>query len=79
MQNLKGEIAVFSIIGCPYCIRAKGKLEELGLQYVDINLDRQRSARDIMIAKTGRKTVPQIFFNGKHVGGWSDLNSLVNV
>eukprot|EP00794_Sanderia_malayensis_P004765 gene4765-5392_t len=76
MAQLKGEIAVFSIIGCPFCIRAKAKLEELGLPFIDFNLDRVKSARETMIEKTGRKTVPQIFFNGKHIGGWNDFKNL---
>lgn len=76
MAILKGEIAVFSIIGCPYCIRAKSKLEELGLPYIDINLDRYKEARDFMIQRTSKKTVPQIFFNSKHIGGWSEMRNL---
>ena len=78
MAILKGEIAVFSIIGCPYCIRAKSKLEELGLPYIDINLDRYKEARDFMIQRTSKKTVPQIFFNSKHIGGWSEMRNLVS-
>ncbi|XP_065062483.1 uncharacterized protein LOC135689250 isoform X2 [Rhopilema esculentum] len=76
MHELKGEVTIFSIVGCPFCIRAKGKFEELGLPFIDINLDRYKDARKIMIEKTGKKTVPQIFFNGKHIGGWSDFNNM---
>ena len=78
MHLLKGEVTIFSIVGCPFCIRAKGKFEELGLPFIDINLDRYKDARKIMIEKTGKKTVPQIFFNGKHIGGWSDFNNMVS-
>jgi len=75
-KELKGEITVFSIIGCPFCIRTKGKLEDMGLPFLDINLDKFKGARQLMVEKTGRKTVPQIFFNDKHIGGWSNFNGL---
>ena len=78
MIELKGEITVFSIVGCPFCIRAKGKLEGMGLAFLDINLDKFKGARQLMVEKTGKKTVPQIFFNSKHIGGWSDFNGLVS-
>ena len=77
-KELKGKITVFSIIGCPFCIRTKGKLEDMGLPFLDINLDKFKGARQLMVEKTGRKTVPQIFFNDKHVGGWSNFNGLVS-
>ena len=78
IKEVRGEVAIFSIIGCPFCIRTKGKLEDLNLSFFDINLDKFKGARQLMVEKTGRKTVPQIFFNGKHIGGWTDFNNLVS-
>ena len=75
---MKGRITVFSITGCPFCIRAKNKIRELNLDYVDINLDSYPSRRSEMNERTGRRTVPQIFFNAKHVGGFSDFDALVS-
>ena len=75
---MKGKVVVFSIVGCPFCIRAKGYLDQLGLQYVDINVDKNMEARQYVIERTGKKTVPQIFFNEHHVGGWDDLSKLVS-
>ena len=74
---MKGRITIYSITGCPYCIRAKNKLSELKLEYVDINLDNHPSRREEMQEITGKKTVPQVFFNAKHIGGFSDLDALV--
>lgn len=74
---MKGRITIFSITGCPYCIKAKNKISELKLDYVDINLDSYPDRRSEMQERTGRKTVPQIFFNDKHIGGFSDLEALV--
>ena len=79
MPPLKGQITIFSIVGCPFCIRAKGKMEELGLAFIDINLDKNKEARKVMIDRTSKKTVPQIFFNNYHVGGWTELKNLVSV
>ena len=78
MPEMKGRIIVYSIVGCPFCIRAKGRLEELGLTFSDINLDSNAAARQQLIERTGKKTVPQIFFNATHVGGFNELNKLVS-
>lgn len=75
---MKGRITVYSITGCPYCIRAKNKLRELDLEYVDINLEVYTNRRNEMKQRTGRKTVPQIFFNAKHIGGFADFDALVS-
>lgn len=76
---MKGRITVYSITGCPFCIQAKNKLRELNLEFVDINLDVYRNRRTEMKERTGRKTVPQIFFNAKHIGGFSDFDALVSI
>ena len=73
---MKGQIVVYSIIGCPYCLRAKGYLDQLGLTYIDINLDKNPVARQDLVA-LGKKTVPQIYFNEIHVGGWDDISKIV--
>ena len=73
---MKGRIILYSITGCPFCIRAKNKLRGLNLEYVEINLDVHTDRRSEMKQRTGRKTVPQIFFNAKHIGGFSEFDSL---
>lgn len=73
---MKGRVTVYSITGCPFCIKAKGLLEERQLEYTDVNVDRIPTARTWLIEKTGKKTVPQIFFNAQHVGGLDDLSAL---
>ena len=54
-------------------------MEELGLAFIDINLDKYKEARKVMIDRTSKKTVPQIFFNNYHVGGWTEFKNLVSV
>lgn len=76
---MKGRIIVFSILGCPFCIKCKGYLDQLGLNYIDVNLDKNSLARQKVIEMTGQKTVPQVFFNERHVGGWDNLSKLVRL
>lgn len=77
-MELKGQVVVYSIVGCPHCMKAKNTLREKGIPYTDISLDKFPKCREELISKTGKKTVPQIFFNATHVGGNDDLQSLIN-
>ena len=73
-----GQVLVFSISTCPFCRRAKKLLGDLQVPYVDVNLEKYPQRRYEMEEKTGRRTVPQIFFNSKHIGGYDDLKELVS-
>ena len=77
-MEFKGKVTVYSIVGCPFCARAKSLLTELGVPYVDINLDKRPDLRGELAERTGRRTVPQIFFNEKHIGGCDELKQLVS-
>ncbi len=62
---------------CPYCVRAEQLLQRKGVQDIEkIRIDLHPELREVMIAKTGRRTVPQIFINGEHVGGYDDTAAL---
>ncbi|MEL4179768.1 glutaredoxin 3 [Roseateles sp. PN1] len=62
---------------CPYCVRAKSLLKQRGVEQIEeIRIDLDPSARDAMMALTGRRTVPQIFIGDTHVGGCDDLIAL---
>lgn len=76
-MELKGRVLVYSILGCPHCMRAKNTLQELGVPYTDVSLDRFPHARQDMQMRAQKRTVPQIFFNAKHIGGNEDLQDLV--
>ncbi|KAH3698494.1 uncharacterized protein LOC127862312 isoform X2 [Dreissena polymorpha] len=77
-MELKGRVIVYSILGCPHCMRAKNTLQELGVPYTDISLDKFPHVRADVQTRTQRRTVPQIFFNEKHIGGNDDLQTLVS-
>ncbi len=61
---------------CPYCQRAKGLLAQKGLVFNEIDVDDDPELRQEMIARSGRRTVPQIFIGESHVGGCDDLLAL---
>ena len=75
-MELKGNVLVYSITGCPHCMKAKNTLQENNIPYTDINLDTFPQCREDVKTRTGRSTVPQIFFNATHVGGNEDLVNL---
>jgi glutaredoxin 3 len=62
---------------CPYCVRAEHLLKRKGITDIEkIRIDLQPELRDAMIQKTGQRTVPQIFINDEHVGGYDDMAAL---
>ena len=61
---------------CPYCQRAKGLLEQKNVAFSEINVEEDAKFRDEMIARSNRRTVPQIFLGDKHIGGCEDLIAL---
>ena len=67
-------ISIYTSSLCNYCIAAKKIFAELNLNYNEINIDGNEQLRNKMIRLTdGRKTVPQIFFDDKLIGGYDDL------
>lgn len=69
-------VTVYSTSYCPYCVRAKDLLKRKGAAFTELNAE-DDAVREDMIAKAGgRRTVPQIFINGQHVGGSDELHAL---
>ncbi len=70
-------IAIYTKSWCPYCSAAKELLQKKGAAFEEIGIDGKPELRRNMIAKAnGSTTVPQIFINGRHVGGCDDLYAL---
>ncbi len=70
-------ITIYTKSWCPYCAAAKDLLQERGAAFEEIDIERQPDKRAEMIQKAGgRSTVPQIFIDGRHVGGCDDLYAL---
>ncbi len=71
------DIEVYSSLWCPFCSRAKALLDRKGVAYREIDVDRDPNLRQQMMHRAGgRRTVPQIFIDGRHVGGSDDLADL---
>ncbi|MFC4626580.1 glutaredoxin 3 [Daeguia caeni] len=70
------DVTIYTKPGCPYCIRAKGLLEEKGVQFKEIVASENPELRAEMQARSGRNTFPQIFVGTVHVGGCDDLFAL---
>ena len=73
---IKGRVVVYSIVGCPHCLQAKSLLTSQGIPFQDVSLNSFPQVRDWLRAKTGRSSVPQIFFNNVHIGGNRELQQL---
>ena len=68
------KIEVYSTAVCPYCVSAKNLLKSRGLEWTEVRVDTDPVQREAMLARSGgRRTVPQIFINDQHVGGYDDL------
>jgi glutaredoxin 3 len=70
-------IEIYSKFGCPYCSRAKALLRAKGVSFEEIDITMGGPRRAEMIQRAGgRTTVPQVFIDGRHVGGSDDLAAL---
>lgn len=71
------EVEMYTTMYCPYCSRARALLERKGVTFVDIDIAEEPGRRDEMIRRAGgRRTVPQIFIDGEHIGGCDELVAL---
>ncbi len=69
-------IVMYATGWCPYCQRARGLLAKKGVAFTEIDVEEDGKLREEMIARSGKRTVPQIFIGEKHVGGCDDLFAL---
>lgn len=70
-------IVMYTTAYCPYCTNAERLLNNKGVVEINkIRIDTEPELREEMMVKTGRRTVPQIFIDDLHVGGFDDLRAL---
>ena len=68
------DVMMYSTAVCPYCVRAEQLLRARGVADIaKVRVDLEPARRAEMMQKTGRRTVPQIYIGGVHVGGYDDL------
>ena len=72
----KPNIIIYTGNRCAYCNAAKRLLDNKEVEYTEVNVDENPSLREEMVLRTQRQTVPQIFIDDEHVGGFDDLSEL---
>ena len=74
---MSANVVVYSTAVCPYCVRAKQLLQKRGVtQLHEVRVDKNPAEKALMMERTGRRTVPQIYIGDKHIGGCDDLMAL---
>ena len=70
------DVVLYSTANCGYCVAAKNLLKSRGADYREVRIDIDASQRAEMVDRTRRTSVPQIFIDGHHVGGFEELVAL---
>jgi glutaredoxin 3 len=71
------KIFMYSSEYCPFCVMAEKLLKSRGVHDIEkVMVDQVAGARAAMMARTGRRTVPQIYIGDTHVGGFDDLSAM---
>ena len=70
------KVEMYTKAFCPFCVKAKMLLKNKGVKSIDIPAAMDRNKRKEMNERSGRNTFPQIFIDGKHIGGCDDIFAL---
>lgn len=70
------QIEIYTKGYCPYCHRAKALLAEKGAAFTEYEISNDPNGIELMVQRSQRRTVPQIFIGDRHVGGCDDLYAL---
>ncbi len=73
---MQPNVEIYTWSRCPFCIRAKSLLDKKGVEYTEYCIDGDEAARAKMAERAGRRSLPQIFIDGQHIGGCDDLHEL---
>ncbi|MFT3773694.1 MAG: glutaredoxin 3 [Minicystis sp.] len=73
---MSADVLIYLTNWCPYCRAAKDLLGDKDVRYTEIDVDDRQDLRRWLVSATGQRTVPQVFINGKSVGGYSDISAL---
>ncbi|MCF1443678.1 glutaredoxin 3 [Ralstonia nicotianae] len=70
-------VVMYSTTVCPYCVAAEKLLKQRGVAHIEkILIDCEPGRREEMMTRTNRRTVPQIYIDDRHIGGFDDLSAL---
>ena len=70
------DVVLYTTAHCGYCVAAKNLLKSRGANYREVRIDLDADQRTELLAKTRRTSVPQIFIDTTHVGGFEELVAL---
>ena len=70
---------ILSASWCPYCQRAKLLLSKKKIPFVNVDVEKNNIDSDDILLLTGKPSIPQIYLNGKHIGGYTDLAKKLKV
>lgn len=70
------KVVVYTKRQCPYCVRAKALLDSKGVAYQEVDAEADDALRTWLAEASGQKTVPQVFVDGRPLGGFSDIDAL---
>jgi glutaredoxin 3 len=73
-KQMTAKVEIYTGANCAYCVAAKNLLKSKGLDYQEFRIDQDPLKRDEMLTRAAqRRTVPQIFINDEHIGGFDEL------
>lgn len=72
----KPEVVIYTTAHCGYCTGAKSLLDKKGVDYLEVRVDKETGKREEMEQRAGGDSVPQIFIDDQHVGGFDELVEL---
>jgi glutaredoxin 3 len=75
-MTASADVRIYVTSWCPYCVQAKRLLQKKGAAFKEIDVEDRDDLRSWLISASGQRTVPQIFINGKSMGGFSDIDAL---
>jgi len=70
------KVEIYTKKYCPFCVRAKSLLDRKGVAYTEVDAEGKDELRNWLVEVTGQKTVPQIFVDGRSLGGFSEIDAL---
>lgn len=75
-MSVNASVTIYTTAYCGFCTRAKRLLAEKKVKFTEVDVEERPDLRSWLVGASGQRTVPQVFINGKSVGGFSDISAL---
>jgi glutaredoxin 3 len=75
-MSSNASVTIYTTAYCGFCTRAKRLLGQKNVKFTEIDVEERPDLRTWLLKASGQRTVPQVFINGKSVGGFSDISAL---